>query len=90
MYEPSTPLAEITEKELDMLILRTGSFLSIISNKKVNQAKLLIVTVNNKYFRQLFQQLADIDNTQLLVRCIIERFPSISKSKVVSRALYKK
>ena len=87
LYEHNTPLSELTERELDTIILRMGSFLSIISNKKANQAKLLITVVNNKYFRQLFQEL-DIDNTQLLVKSIVERFPNICKSKVVSKALY--
>jgi len=79
----SNPLTEITNKELDLIILRMGAFLSIISNKKNNQAKLLITSVKDKYFKELFLKQASIDNVQLLVRCIIERYPTVCKSKVV-------
>lgn len=87
LYETNSPVEELTEHELNMIILYLGSFLSIISNKKINQAKLLIITVENKYFRELFQELTAIDNTQLLIRSIIEKFPTISKSKIIIKKL---
>jgi hypothetical protein len=83
----SNPAIKMSENELDDIILKMGSFLSIISNKKINQAKLLIMTVKDKYFRQLFQEIAEIDNLQLLVRSIIDRYPTICRSKIVITAL---
>lgn len=82
-----TPLSDITDTELDMIILQMGTFLSIINNKKVNAAKLLITSVENKYFRGVFQDLAEIDNLQLLVRSIVDRYPNVSRSKIVYNAL---
>ena len=85
----SSPTHNLTESELDMLLLKIGAFLSIISNKKVNQAKLLITVVQNKYFGELCLTLTDIDNTQLLVKNILDRYPTVCKSKLVINALVK-
>ena len=79
----SNPLTEITNRELDLIILKMGSLLSIVSNKKNNQAKLLIATVKDKYFKEVFLRLSNIDNLQLLVTCILKRYPTVSKSKIV-------
>ena len=90
LYDLTTPLTAITDREIDLTILKTGSFLSIISSKKVNQSKLLISVIENEDFRQLFLALIDIDDVQQLVRCIIDKYPSISKSKIVTKSLRKK
>jgi hypothetical protein len=90
LYDLSTPLTAITDREIDTTILKAGSFLSIISSKKVNQSKLLISVIENEDFRQLFLALIDIDDVQQLVRCIIDKYPSISKSKIVTKSLRKK
>lgn len=82
-----TPSNKMAENELDDIILKMGSFLSIISNKKINQAKLLITAVKNKYFKEIFQNITEIDNLQLLVRSIITRYPTVCRSKIVINSL---
>lgn len=77
----------ITDRELDMIILKMGSLLSILQNKKINQAKLLIALVQNERFRKCFLKIADLDNFQRLVRSLMEKYPSLCESKVVSGAL---
>jgi hypothetical protein len=42
----------ITDRELDMIILKMGSLLSILQNKKTNHAKMLIVLIQNERFRK--------------------------------------
>jgi hypothetical protein len=76
-----------TDRELDMIILKMGSLLSILQNKKTNQAKLLITLVLDEKFRKCFLKIADIDNFQYLVRCLMEKYPTLCESKVVSGAL---
>ena len=80
---------DITEKELDLIILKMGSYLSIINNKKINQAKLLIELVKNEKFKSCFLKTAEINNLQCLVRYIIERYPTLCESKVVINAIKK-
>ena len=85
-----TPVENITDRELDTIILKMGSFLSVLQNKKVNQAKLLIVTIKDPIFQKCFLLLSDIDNLQLLVQNIICKYPTLCKSKVVTSALINK
>jgi hypothetical protein len=77
----------ITDRELDQIILKMGSLLSILQNKKTNQAKMLIMLVQNERFRNCFLKIAELDNLQQLVRCLMERYPTLCESKVVSCAL---
>lgn len=77
----------ITDRELDLIILKMGSLLSIINNKKTNHAKLLIALVQCEKFRNIFMKVSDIDNFQLVVTTLMEKYPSLCESKVVSGAL---
>jgi hypothetical protein len=86
----SSPLVQINEKETDMIILKLGSFLSIINNKKTNQAKLLVTALKNKKFQQCICNLLEVDNLQSLVECIIKKYPLLCKSKVVHKAVKRK
>lgn len=77
----------ITDRELDMIILKMGSLLSILHNKKTNQAKMLITLVDDERFRKCFLSIADLDSFQQLVRSLMEKYPTLCESKVVSGAL---
>lgn len=77
----------ITDRELDMIILKMGSLLSILQNKKTNHAKLLIAVIQNERFRKCFMKIAVLDSFQRLVRSLMEKYPSLCESKVVSGAL---
>ncbi len=77
----------ITDRELDVIILKMGSLLSILHNKKTNQAKMLIMLVTNERFRKCFLHIAELDSFQHLVRCLMEKYPTLCESKVVSGAL---
>jgi hypothetical protein len=77
----------ITDRELDIIILKMGSLLSILNNKKTNHAKLLIALVQDDDFRKCFMEIADVDSFQFVVRSLMEKYPSLCKSKVVSGAL---
>ena len=77
----------ISDKELDMIILKMGSLLSILQNKKTNQAKMLIMLVKNEKFRKCFLHIADLECFEQLVRALMEKYPTLCESKVVSGAL---
>jgi len=85
-----SPVEHITERELDEVILKMGSFLSILQNKKANQAKLLICTIQDPIFQKCFLSIADIDNLSFLIHNIIRKYPTLCKSKVVTSALVNK
>ena len=58
--EEENPVSQIAEKELDDIILKMGSLLSIINNKKINQAKLLITLLTNRTFQKCFFMLYNL------------------------------
>lgn len=84
-----SPAEFIQEQELSAIILKMGSFLSILQNNKMNQAKLFIYTVQNKQFQKLFLNISDVSNVQLLVQNIIQRYPTLCKSKYILNSLKK-
>lgn len=77
----------ITERELDMILLKMGSLLSILQNKKTNHAKLLIHLVKDLNFRNCFMKITELDGFEQAVRILMEKYPSLCESKVVSGAL---
>lgn len=77
----------ITDRELNIIILKMGALLSILQNKKTNQAKMLIMLVKNERFQKCFLHIAELDSFQHLVRCLMEKYPTLCESKVVSGAL---
>ena len=83
----NNPLDGITEKELELIILKLGSFLSILENRKVNQAKLLINILKSDLFCNVCLKLSELDNNQLLIKNIVYKYPTLCKSKVIYRAI---
>jgi len=77
----------IVDRELDMIILKMGALLSILQNKKTNQAKMLIMLVKDERFRRCFLTIAELDSFEQLVRCLMDKYPTLCESKVVSGAL---
>ena len=77
------PSMNIVDRELDLLILQMGSFLSILHNKKINHAKMLIFLLKNEKYRSCFLRICEIDNLQALIQALVIRYPSLCRSKVV-------
>lgn len=84
-----SPLENISDKEIDAVILKLGSFLSIMSNKKCNQAKLLISSVKDKAFGEVCVKMTVMERTEDFARCLLNRYPSMAKSKLVYNSLCK-
>lgn len=77
----------IIDRELDMIILKMGSLLSILQNKKTNHAKMFIMLVKNQKFRNCFLKISGLESFQHLVHCLMEKYPTLCESKVVLGAL---
>jgi hypothetical protein len=86
-YSNNIPDNIFSEKELDEIILKVGSLLSILHNKKTNQVKLLLATLQDEVFAKCFMELTGINNLQLLVGSIVRRYPTLYKSKVIQKEL---
>ena len=88
-YAKNEPATRITKREDGDNILRMGSVLSIINNKKINPAKLLVAILENKDYRDCFMEIMVVDDERELVSLIIAHYPNIVTSKIVNRQINK-
>jgi len=79
----NNPLYSINEKEFNESLLKFGSFLSILKNKRINQTMLLLFVLENEDYRNCFKNISEIDNIQILLYNLIIRFPILCKSKII-------
>ena len=61
------------------------SFISIINNKKMNYASILLSYITDKKIRDFFRQINNVDNDMSAIRLFLENDPSLYKSKYVMK-----
>lgn len=82
-FDPFIPGALLEDLEADEAILQLGALASIIQNKRINPAKLIVAIVNDQEFAAVAQHILSTDNVQETVKLIATRFPSVATSKIV-------
>ena len=88
--ETRNPANDLQEREFEETVLKMGSFLSIIQNKKINQAKLIITIIQNKIFGNCFLEISNVENAQSLIFNILKKYPTLYKSKIIYKTLVNK
>lgn len=83
----SDPSFILNENEMESLTLIYGSFLSILINKKINHANMLLMMVENKKIRECFKLLIDIESDNVLIHNLIIKYPVLCKSKTIKSKL---
>lgn len=86
---PQDPSDVMASAELDTIILQMGSLLSILQNKKTNVAKLLITSFIDTDFQTTFKQLSELSSSVEILKELVDRYPTVCKSKIVINALGK-
>lgn len=79
----------INNHELDIIITRFGSFLSIIQTKKISPANFLLYMVENKKIVDILLEVSGIPTFEQFVRELMERYPILYESKVISTKITK-
>ena len=79
----NNPLYNIKESEFDEVLIRFGSLLSILKNKRINQTMFLVELLDSEAHRECLKILSGIDETDRLFYNLINRFPVLCKSKIV-------
>ena len=77
------PIHHIESKEFNLNLIRFGSFVSIIQNKKLSQTFVLLQLFKNKELREIFQQMCEVESFQKLLSQFLECYPVLAKSKIV-------
>jgi hypothetical protein len=85
----SDPLSQICTKEYVNGVLKFGSYLSIIKNKKINPNGLFVSILENRHLRDIFTEITHSENIQEALLGLLQLYPSLVKSKNTKR-IFKK
>jgi hypothetical protein len=83
------PLKQICSKEYILNVLRFGSFLSILHNKRLNPSAVFTSILENREIRDIFIQVTQTENIKEALLGLLQLYPALLKSKNTKR-LFKK
>jgi len=81
------PLSQIARDELEVELIKFGSFCSIIHNKKLNNVAIFSYIVKNKSYRKIFMELTDTDSEREAILLFLKYNSNLCRSKVVREIL---
>jgi len=82
-----TPLSQLARDELEVELIKFGSFCSIIHNKKLNNVTIFSLIVKNKLYRKIFMELTDTENEREAILLFLKYNSNLCRSKVVREIL---
>jgi hypothetical protein len=80
--ENVTPREELCSKEFWEAVMKFGSFVSMLENKKVNTTTLFSLLIENKNYQNIFVELTSCTNFREAIEMLLYLYPSLVKSKV--------
>lgn len=83
----STPLDQINTKEFSQSVLKVGSIISMLENKKLNPTNLFLYLLENKNYQQIFVEITACKNFKEALRSLLLLYPSLVKSKLTKTAI---
>ena len=78
-------MSEKEQEEKEHIFNCFCSFVSILNNKKMNYASILLTYIQDKRIRDFFKTLHNIDNDMSAIRIFLEHDPTLYKSKYVMK-----
>ncbi len=78
-------ILEKEHKEIEEIFNSFCSFISILNNKKMNYASILLLYLQDKKIRDFFKMLHNIDNDMSAVKIFLEQDASLYKSKYIMK-----
>lgn len=85
----NSPFKQICTKEYILDVLKFGSYLSILHNKRLNPSAIFVCILENKETRQLFIDITYSENIKEALLGLLQLYPPLLKSKNTKR-LFKK
>jgi hypothetical protein len=76
---------EKEHRETEHIFNSFCSFISILNNKKMNYASILLLYLQDKKIRDFFKMMHNIDNDMSAIRIFLEQDPSLHKSKYIMK-----
>lgn len=83
-------MSEQEYKEKEHIFNSFCSFVSILNNKKMNYASVLLLYIRDKKIRDFFKILQNIDSDMAAIRIFLENDQTLHKSKYVMKFINNK
>ena len=81
------PIHQIKAKEFNLSLIKFGSFVSIIQNKRLSQTFILLQLLEDENLREIFKKICEEDNFQILLLQLLECYPALTKSKIIKNKI---
>jgi hypothetical protein len=82
-----TPQSNLARDEIEMELIKFGSFCSIIYNKKLNSVTIFSLIVKNNVFSKIFMNLTETDSKREAILLYLKYNSNLCRSKVVKEIL---
>lgn len=83
-------ISEQEQKQKEHIFHSFCSFVSILNNKKMNYASVLLTYIQDKKIRDLFKTLQNVDSDMAAIRIFLENDQTLHKSKYVMKFINNK
>lgn len=85
----AAPYEQIINEEFVQGMLRAGSLISIIENKKINTTTLFSLLVENSSYQQFFTEITSSSSFREALKIMLHMNPSLVKSKITKSLVRK-
>lgn len=85
--ENVTPREELCSKEFWSAVMKFGSFVSMVENKKINTTTLFSLLIENKTYQNVFVELTSCSNFREAIEMLLYLYPNLVKSKVTKSTI---
>lgn len=82
-----TPLINLSKDEIEIELVKFGSFCSIIHNKKLNNVAIFSLIVRSNTYSKIFMNLTETDSKREAVLLFLKYNSNLCRSKVVKEIL---
>ena len=82
-----SPLDQICSKEYTEGVLKAGSVISLLENKKLNPINLFLCLLKSKQYQSFFTEITSSNSFKEAILSLLYLYPSIVKSKITKSAV---
>ncbi len=83
------PYAHLHSKEFVEGVLKAGSFISMLENKKINTTALFSLLMESPKYQEFFAEITSCDSFKEAIYFLLQLNPSLLKSKITKSLLKK-
>lgn len=77
------PVSQLSEKDMNIFLLKFGTLISLINNKNINPTFLFLTIIKDEKLQNIFKQISGANTTNEILRIILNIYPNLLKSKIV-------